>query len=217
MPGHEIVGRVSTVGTHVSRFKPGGLVGIGCIVDSCKQCDDCAEGQLLRPHGRHLQRSHGGCAGHALGGYSQRIVVHERYVLRVATPNHNWPPFAAAVRGRPPGRRCATGAGRQKGGRGRHWRAGHVGIELAHALGARVVAFTTSDSKRQAALALGAEWVVVSRNRAEMKAHAKSFDFILNTVAAPHDLDAFGATAPRRRDGAGRCPATPHPSPDVST
>lgn len=88
VPGHEIVGRVSTVGTHVSRFKPGDLVGIGCIVDSCKQCDDCAEG--LENYCDHMVGTYNGptadAPGHTLGGYSQRIVVHERYVLRIGHP-----------------------------------------------------------------------------------------------------------------------------------
>lgn len=221
VPGHEIVGRVSTVGTHVSRFKPGDLVGIGCIVDSCKQCDDCAEG--LENYCDHMVGTYNGptadAPGHTLGGYSQRIVVHERYVLRIGHPESQLaavaPLLCAGITTWSPLRHWGAGPGKKVGVVGIGG-LGHMGIKLAHALGARVVAFTTSDSKRQAALALGADEVVVSRNRAEMKSHAKSFDFILNTVAAPHDLDAFLALL--RRDGTMAlvgAPATPHPSPNV--
>ena len=221
VPGHEIVGRVSTVGTHVSRFKPGDLVGIGCIVDSCKQCDDCAEG--LENYCDHMVGTYNGptadAPGHTLGGYSQRIVVHERYVLRIGHPESQLaavaPLLCAGITTWSPLRHWGAGPGKKVGVVGIGG-LGHMGIKLAHALGARVVAFTTSDSKRQAALALGADEVVVSRNRAEMKAHAKSLDFILNTVAAPHDLDAFLALL--RRDGTMAlvgAPATPHPSPNV--
>lgn len=221
VPGHEIVGRVSTVGTHVSRFKPGDLVGIGCIVDSCKQCDDCAEG--LENYCDHMVGTYNGptadAPGHTLGGYSQRIVVHERYVLRIGHPESQLaavaPLLCAGITTWSPLRHWGAGPGKKVGVVGIGG-LGHMGIKLAHALGARVVAFTTSDSKRQAALALGADEVVVSRNRSEMKAHAKSFDFILNTVAAPHDLDAFLALL--RRDGTMAlvgAPATPHPSPNV--
>lgn len=221
VPGHEIVGRVSIVGTHVSRFKPGDLVGIGCIVDSCKQCDDCAEG--LENYCDHMVGTYNGSTadapGHTLGGYSQRIVVHERYVLRIGHPESQLaavaPLLCAGITTWSPLRHWGAGPGKKVGVVGIGG-LGHMGIKLAHALGARVVAFTTSDSKRQAALALGADEVVVSRNRAEMKAHTKSFDFILNTVAAPHDLDAFLALL--RRDGTMAlvgAPATPHPSPNV--
>ena len=221
VPGHEIVGRVSTVGTHVSRFKPGDLVGIGCIVDSCKQCDDCAEG--LENYCDHMVGTYNGptadAPGHTLGGYSQRIVVHERYVLRIGHPESQLaavaPLLCAGITTWSPLRHWGAGPGKKVGVVGIGG-LGHMGIKLAHALGARVVALTTSDSKRQAALALGADEVVVSRNRAEMQAHAKSLDFILNTVAAPHDLDAFLALL--RRDGTMAlvgAPATPHPSPNV--
>ena len=221
VPGHEIVGRVSTVGTHVSRFKPGDLVGIGCIVDSCKQCDDCAEG--LENYCDHMVGTYNGptadAPGHTLGGYSQRIVVHQRYVLRIRHPEAQLaavaPLLCAGITTYSPLRHWKVGPGHKVGVVGIGG-LGHMGIKLAHAMGAHVVAFTTSESKRAAARALGADEVVVSRNADEMAAHSKSFDFILNTVAAPHDLDAFLALL--KRDGAMTlvgAPASPHPSPNV--
>ena len=221
VPGHEIVGRVSAVGAHVSRYQPGDLVGVGCIVDSCQHCAECEDG--LENYCDHMVGTYNGptadAPGHTLGGYSQRIVVHERYVLRIGHPESQLaavaPLLCAGITTWSPLRHWGAGPGKKVGVVGIGG-LGHMGIKLAHALGARVVAFTTSDSKRQAALALGADEVVVSRNRAEMKAHAKSFDFILNTVAAPHDLDAFLALL--RRDGTMAlvgAPATPHPSPNV--
>ncbi|MBV2164497.1 MAG: NAD(P)-dependent alcohol dehydrogenase [Comamonas sp.] len=221
VPGHEIVGRVSAVGAHVSRYQPGDLVGVGCIVDSCQHCAECEDG--LENYCDHMVGTYNSptadVPGHTLGGYSQRIVVHERYVLRVKHPESQLaavaPLLCAGITTWSPLRHWGAGPGKKVGVVGIGG-LGHMGIKLAHALGARVVAFTTSDSKRQAALALGADEVVVSRNRAEMKAHTKSFDFILNTVAAPHDLDAFLALL--RRDGTMAlvgAPATPHPSPNV--
>ncbi len=221
VPGHEIVGRVSAVGAHVSRYQPGDLVGVGCIVDSCQHCAECDDG--LENYCDHMVGTYNGptadAPGHTLGGYSQRIVVDERYVLRIGHPAEQLaavaPLLCAGITTWSPLRHWGAGPGKKVGVVGIGG-LGHMGIKLAHALGARVVAFTTSDSKRQAALALGADEVVVSHNRAEMKAHAKSFDFILNTVAAPHDLDAFLALL--RRDGTMAlvgAPATPHPSPNV--
>ena len=157
--------------------------------------------------------------GHTLGGYSQQIVVHERYVLRVRHPEDQLaavaPLLCAGITTWSPLRHWKVGPGQKVGVVGIGG-LGHMGIKLAHALGAHVVAFTTSESKREAARALGADEVVVSRNADEMAAHRKSFDFILNTVAAPHDLDAFLALL--KRDGAMTlvgAPATPHPSPNV--
>lgn len=156
--------------------------------------------------------------GHTLGGYSQQIVVNERYVLRITHPEAQLaavaPLLCAGITTYSPLRHWHVGPGKSR--RGRHRRPGAYGIKLAHAMGAHVVAFTTSESKRNAARALGADDVVVSRNDDEMAAHVKSFDFILNTVAAPHNLDAF--TTLLKRDGTMTlvgAPATPHPSPEV--
>jgi uncharacterized zinc-type alcohol dehydrogenase-like protein len=221
VPGHEIVGRVSLVGAHVKSHKVGDLVGVGCIVDSCKRCDDCSDG--LENYCDHMVGTYNGptpdAPGHTLGGYSQQIVVHERYVLRVSHPEEQLaavaPLLCAGITTYSPLKHWNVGPGHKVGVVGIGG-LGHMGIKLAHAMGAHVVAFTTSESKREAATALGAHEVVVSRNADEMAAHAKSLDFILNTVAAPHDLDAFFALL--KRDGTMTlvgAPATPHPSPEV--
>jgi len=221
VPGHEIVGRVSAVGTHVSGFQVADLVGIGCIVDSCKRCEDCDAG--LENYCDHMVGTYNGATadapGHTLGGYSQQIVVHERYVLRIGHPEAQLaavaPLLCAGITTYSPLRHWKVGPGHKVGVVGIGG-LGHMGIKLARAMGAHVVAFTTSESKRQAALALGAREVVVSRNADEMAAHATSFDFILNTVAAPHDLEPFFQLL--KRDGTLTlvgAPATPHPSPQV--
>jgi alcohol dehydrogenase (NADP+) len=221
VPGHEIVGRVAAVGARVSSFKPGDLVGVGCIVDSCQHCADCNEG--LENYCDHMVGTYNGPTAdapcHTLGGYSQQIVVHERYVLRVRHPEEQLaavaPLLCAGITTYSPLRHWHVGPGQKVGVVGIGG-LGHMGIKLAHAMGAHVVAFTTSESKRPAAKALGADEVVVSGNSGEMVAHAKSLDFILNTVAVPHDLDAFLALL--KRDGTMTlvgAPATPHPSPGV--
>lgn len=221
VPGHEIVGRVSAVGAHVSGFRPGDLVGIGCIVDSCKHCEECETG--LENYCDGMVGTYNFPTpdepGWTLGGYSQRIVVHERYVLRIRHPEDQLaavaPLLCAGITTYSPLRHWQAGLGKKVGVVGIGG-LGHMGIKLAHAMGAHVVAFTTSASKRDDARALGADEVVVSRNPEEMAAHAKSFDLILNTVAAPHDLDAFLALL--KRDGTLTlvgAPASPHPSPDV--
>jgi len=221
VPGHEIVGRVAAVGSDVTGYKEGDLVGVGCIVDSCKHCEDCEEG--LENYCDHMVGTYNGptadAPGHTLGGYSQQIVVHERYVLRIKHPEDQLaavaPLLCAGITTYSPLRHWQVGPGKKVGVVGIGG-LGHMGIKIAHAMGAHVVAFTTSESKREAAKALGADEVVVSRNPEEMQAHTKSFDFILNTVAAPHNLDAF--TALLKRDGTMTlvgAPATPHPSPEV--
>jgi uncharacterized zinc-type alcohol dehydrogenase-like protein len=221
VPGHEIVGQVSAVGAHVSGLQAGDLVGVGCIVDSCKHCDECGNG--LENYCDGMVGTYNGktadAPGHTLGGYSERIVVHERYVLRIHHPEKQLaavaPLLCAGITTYSPLRHWGAGPGRKVGIVGIGG-LGHMGVKLAHAMGAHVVAFTTSDSKREAALALGADEVVVSRNADEMATHAKTFDLIVNTVAAPHDLDAFLVLL--KRDGAMvlvGAPATPHPSPGV--
>ncbi|ELQ6150356.1 NAD(P)-dependent alcohol dehydrogenase [Cronobacter turicensis] len=221
VPGHEIVGRVTAIGTKVTGFTPGDLVGVGCIVDSCKHCEECDEG--LENYCDHMIGTYNfptpDAPGHTLGGYSQQIVVHERYVLRIRHPESQLaavaPLLCAGITTYSPLRHWQAGPGKKVGIVGIGG-LGHMGIKLAHAMGAQVVAFTTSESKRDAAKALGADEVVVSRNADEMQAHAKSFDFILNTVAAPHNLDAF--TALLKRDGTMTlvgAPASPHPSPEI--
>lgn len=221
VPGHEIVGRVTAVGAHVTSHKPGDLVGVGCIVDSCQHCADCEDG--LENYCDGMIGTYNGptedAPGHTLGGYSQAIVVHERYVLKITHPEDQLaavaPLLCAGITTYSPLRHWGAGPGKKVGVVGIGG-LGHMGVKLAHAMGAHVVAFTTSPDKREAARALGADEVVISKDADEMWAHAQSFDFILNTVAAPHDLDAFLALL--KRDGTMAlvgAPATPHPSPNV--
>jgi len=221
VPGHEIVGRVSATGTQVAGFQVGDLVGVGCIVDSCKHCADCAAG--LENYCNHMVGTYNGptpdAPGHTLGGYSQRIVVHERYVLRIRHPEAQLaavaPLLCAGITTYSPLRHWKVGPGHKVGVVGIGG-LGHMGIKLARAMGAHVVAITSSESKCGAAKDLGAHEVVLSRSADEMAAHAASFDFILNTVAAPHDLDPFFALL--KRDGTMAlvgAPPTPHPSPQV--
>jgi uncharacterized zinc-type alcohol dehydrogenase-like protein len=222
VPGHEIVGHVSAVGAEVSGFKVGDTVGVGCLVDSCQHCAACGEGLEQYCTNGFVGTYNGptpDAPGHTLGGYSQRIVVDEKFVLRIRHPEDQLaavaPLLCAGITTWSPLRHWKAGPGKKVGIVGIGG-LGHMGIKLAHALGAHTVAFTTSESKRRDALDLGADEVIVSRNAEEMAAHAGSFDFILNTVAASHDLDAF--TALLRRDGT-LClvgvPEHPHPSPNV--
>ncbi|MDR2838267.1 MAG: NAD(P)-dependent alcohol dehydrogenase [Azonexus sp.] len=219
VPGHEIVGRVSAVGSRVTGFAAGDLVGVGCLVDSCQHCAECADG--LENYCDHAVGTYNGptpdAPGHTLGGYSERIVVHQRFVLRIRHPEAQLaavaPLLCAGITTYSPLRHWRVGPGHKVGVVGIGG-LGHMGVKLAHALGAHVVAFTTSEGKREAAKALGANEVVVSKNAGEMAAHVKSFDFILNTVAAAHDLDPFFVLL--KRDGAMAlvgAPPTPHTGP----
>jgi len=221
VPGHEIVGRVSKVGAHVASHKVGDLVGVGCMVDSCQHCADCGEG--LENYCDSMVGTYNGptadAPGHTLGGYSQQIVVNERFVLRVSHPQEQLaavaPLLCAGITTWSPLRHWNAGPGKKVGIVGIGG-LGHMGIKLAHALGAHVVAFTTSESKRQDALALGADEVVVSKDLQAMGQYARSLDLIINTVAAPHDLDAFLSLL--KRDGTMvlvGAPESPHPSPQV--
>jgi uncharacterized zinc-type alcohol dehydrogenase-like protein len=221
VPGHEIVGRVSAVGDHVAAFQVGDLVGVGCMVDSCQHCEDCEAG--LENYCDGMVGTYNGptqdAPGHTLGGYSQQIVVHERYVLRVRHPQEQLasvaPLLCAGITTFSPLRHWQAGPGKKVGIVGIGG-LGHMGIKLARAMGARVVAFTTSESKRKDAQALGAHEVVVSTDARAMAAGARSLDLVINTVAAPHDLDAFISLL--KRDGTMvlvGAPASPHPSPQV--
>ncbi|WP_137172193.1 NAD(P)-dependent alcohol dehydrogenase [Massilia sp. HP4] len=221
VPGHEIVGRVSAVGAHVTSHEVGDLVGVGCMVDSCKACPDCGEG--LENYCDNMVGTYNGptadAPGHTLGGYAQQIVVNERFVLRVSHPQEQLaavaPLLCAGITTWSPLRHWNAGPGKRVGIVGIGG-LGHMGIKLAHALGAHVVAFTTSESKRQDALALGADEVVVSKDAEAMAAQAQGLDLIVNTVAAPHDLDAFLNLL--KRDGTMvlvGAPESPHPSPQV--
>ncbi|MEG3157468.1 NAD(P)-dependent alcohol dehydrogenase [Lysobacter zhanggongensis] len=222
VPGHEIVGQVTAIGSAVTGFKVGDTVGVGCMVDSCQSCSACGDGLEQYCEKGFIGTYNGRTQdppGHTLGGYSQRIVVSERFVLRVTHPEDQLaavaPLLCAGITTWSPLRHWKVGPGMKVGIVGIGG-LGHMGIKLARAMGAQVVAFTTSESKRQDAHDLGAHEVVNSRNAGEVRAHAGTFDFILDTVAASHDLDAF--TALLKRDGT-LClvgvPEHPHPSPSV--
>ena len=221
VPGHEIVGHVSAVGGAVTGFKVGDPVGVGCLVDS-QDCPSCQAG-LEQYCELGFTGTYNGptpdAPGHTLGGYSQRIVVRDRFVLHIKHPPEQLaavaPLLCAGITTYSPLRHWNVGPGKKVGIVGIGG-LGHMGVKLAHAMGAHTIAFTTSDSKRQDALDLGADEVVISRDAEAMAAHAGSFDFILNTVAAPHNLDQY--TMLLKRDGT-LClvgvPAEAHPSPTV--
>jgi uncharacterized zinc-type alcohol dehydrogenase-like protein len=196
VPGHEILGRVAKVGSSVKSHRPGDLVAVGCLVDSDGTCPQCQAGlEQLCPNQTLTFNSPDkhGTAPVTYGGYSASIVVDERFVLRVPAnldPAGAAPLLCAGITTYSPLRRWGVGPGRKVGVVGLGG-LGHMGVKFARAFGAHVVAFTTSPGKREDALRLGAHEVVVSRNADEMQEHAGSFDFILDTVAVEHDLNAY--------------------------
>jgi len=195
VPGHEIVGRVTGIGSAVTRFKPGDLAGVGCLVDSDRTCPHCeagleqfCPGQILTygSHDKHL-------GGVTYGGYSDNIVVDEHFVLRVPSNLDlagTAPLHCAGITMYSPMRHWGVGKGKKVGVVGLGG-LGHMGVKFAHAFGAHVVVFSTSPNKTEDALRLGADEVVISRNANEMKKHVGSFDFILDTVSANHDINAY--------------------------
>ncbi len=221
IPGHEIVGRVTHVGGEVAAFKVGDLAAVGCMVDSCGTCPDCREGleQYCQNEIVFTYNSPDPYTGKmTYGGYSSQIVVDERFVLRVPDsldPAAAAPLLCAGITTYSPLRQWKVSPGQKVGVVGLGG-LGHMAVKFAHALGARVVLFTTSPGKTEDARRLGASEVVVSKNPEEMKPHVGSFDFILNTVAAPHNLDAYLDLL--KRDGT-MClvgaPDHPHPAPHV--
>ncbi len=222
VPGHEIIGRVTHVGDHVKKFKVGDIVGVGCMVDSCGHCDNCEddlENMCMNGNTLTYNSKTDDAPGYTLGGYAQQIVVHEHFVLHVTHSADQLPAVAPLL--------CA---GITTYSALKHWKVGkgstvgivgigglgHVALKIANAMGAHVIAFTTSESKRDNAIAQGAHEVVVSRNPEEMAARIETIDFILNTVAASHDLDPFLLTLKRDCTMAMvGVPNIPHPSPDV--
>ncbi|MEH1807393.1 MAG: NAD(P)-dependent alcohol dehydrogenase [Nostoc sp.] len=195
VPGHEIVGRVTQVGSAVTKYKPGDLAAVGCLVDSDGTCPNCKAGlenfcpnQILTFNSpdKHL-------GGVTYGGYSDSIVVDERFVLRVPS-NLDLagvaPLLCAGITTYSPMRHWGVTEGKKVGIVGLGG-LGHMGVKFARAFGAHVVVFTTSPDKTEDALRLGADEVVVSRNAEEMQKHAGSFDFILDTVSAKHDINAY--------------------------
>ena len=222
VPGHEIVGRVTKVGDRVSKFRVGDLVGVGCMVDSCQHCAPCADGLEQYCDSGFTGTYNGpeqGTAANTYGGYSNHIVVRESFVLRIKHAEADLaavaPLLCAGITTYSPLREWKVKPGHKVGIVGLGG-LGHMGVKIAAAMGAHVVLFTTSANKRKDALRLGAKEVVVSKNAEEMAKHAGSFDFIVNTVAAPHDLDAFLVLL--KLDGTMTlvgAPASPHPSPGV--
>src|ERR1700730_6864235 len=203
VPGDEIVGRATRDGSAVLRFKPGDVAAVGCMVDSDRTCPECQAGleqfcpKLTLTYNfpdKHL-------GGVTYGGYSDSIVVDERFVLQVPS-NLNLagaaPLLCAGITTYSPMRHWNVGKGKKVGVVGLGG-LGHMAVKFAHALGAHVVVFTTSQNKKEDALRLGADEVVVSRNADEMKKHTGSFDFILDTVSADHDINAYLNLL--RRDG----------------
>jgi alcohol dehydrogenase (NADP+) len=221
VPGHEIVGRVSRVGAEVSKFKEGDLAAVGCIVDSCRHCASCAEG-LEQYCENGMTGTYGGVEKETgqptRGGYSERIVVDENYVLRVPEgldPAAAAPLLCAGITTWSPLRHWKVGPESKVGVVGLGG-LGHMAVKLAHALGARVVLFTTSPDKVEDGRRLGADEVVISKDAAAVAKHANSFNLIIDTVSAPHSLDALLELL--ARDGAlvlVGAPGEPHPSPAV--
>jgi uncharacterized zinc-type alcohol dehydrogenase-like protein len=203
VPGHEIVGRVTKVGSAVTAFKPGDLAAVGCMVDSDRTCPECEAGQeQFCPNftltynfpDKHL-------GGVTYGGYSDSIVVDQKFVLHVPN-NLNLagvaPLLCAGITTYSPMRHWGVTKGKKVGVVGLGG-LGHMGVKFAHALGAQVVVFSTSPNKKDDALRLGADEVVISRNADEMEKHTGSFDFILDAVSADHDINAYINLL--RRDG----------------
>jgi uncharacterized zinc-type alcohol dehydrogenase-like protein len=203
VPGHEIVGRVTKVGSAITKFKRGDLAAVGCMVDSDRTCPECQAGfEQFCPNftltynfpDKHL-------GGVTYGGYSEGIVVDQRFVLHVPE-NLNLagaaPLLCAGITTYSPMHHWGVTKGKKVGVVGLGG-LGHMGVKFAHALGAQVVVFSTSPSKKEDALRLGADEVVISRNADEMRTHAGSFDFILDAVSADHDINAYINLL--RRDG----------------
>lgn len=221
VPGHEIVGRVAKVGSAVTGVKVGDLVGVGCMVDSCRTCKECSIGleqycdamPVFTYNGadRHL-------GGHTLGGYSKHIVVSQHFVLRMPTnldPAASAPLLCAGITTYSPMKHWGVTKGSKVGVVGLGG-LGHMAVKFGRALGAYTVVFTTSKSKVDDAMRLGAHEVVLSNDETAMGRHATTFDFIIDTVGASHNLDPY--TGLLKRDGT-LClvgaPEHPHPSPGI--
>ncbi|HEX6185215.1 MAG TPA: NAD(P)-dependent alcohol dehydrogenase [Pyrinomonadaceae bacterium] len=196
VPGHEIVGRVARVGAEVSKFKEGDLAGVGCFVDSCRVCRNCKEGEEQYCE-NHLVSTYNGTEKDektpTYGGYSTRIVVDEDYALRVPLnlPLANVAPLlCAGITTYSPLRRFKVREGQRVGVVGLGG-LGHMGVKLAASMGARVTVFSTSPGKEQDARGLGAHDFVVTREPGRLEALAGQYDFVLDTVSASHDINAY--------------------------
>jgi uncharacterized zinc-type alcohol dehydrogenase-like protein len=202
VPGHEIVGRVTSVGAEVKNFKQGDLVGVGCLVDSCRTCSSCkddleqyCENGWTGTYNGQDKKS----GGTTFGGYSDHIVVDQEFVLRMPEnldTKAAAPLLCAGITTYSPLRHWKVGPGQKVaivglGG------LGHMGVKFAHAMGAHVVMITTSPEKGEDAKKLGADEVLISKDAEAMAKHANSFDFILNTIPVGHDLNPYIALLKR--------------------
>ena len=196
VPGHEIVGRVAAVGAQVKRFKVGDMAAVGCIVDSCRTCSQCRAGLeqfceqgftgTYNSEDKHL-------GGVTMGGYSKTIVVTEHFVLNVPDPSNLAavaPLLCAGITTYSPLRHWNVSNGQKVGIVGLGG-LGHMGLKLAHAFGAYTCLFTTSPGKAEDAKRLGADEIILSKDANQMAKHLSSFDFILDTVSAQHDVNAY--------------------------
>ncbi len=223
VPGHEIVGRVTRTGTGVTHFKTGDVAAVGCLVDSCQSCASCRDGYEQFCDKNDTTWTYNSIdkkmpGQRTYGGYSASIVVDEHFCLRVP-PNLDLaaaaPLLCAGVTTYSPLRHWGATTGKKVGIVGLGG-LGHMGVKFAHALGAHTVLFTTSPHKAEDAKRLGADGVVISTDANAMRAHDSSFDFILDTVSASHDLDAY--TSLLKRDATLALvggPEHPHPSPTI--
>lgn len=196
VPGHEIVGKVTAVGDEVTKFKVGDVVGVGCMVDACKHCASCDDG-LEQYCENGSVSTYGGAdkhlGGHTFGGYSENIIVREDFVLSIPGTldiAKVAPLLCAGITTWSPLRHWKVQAGDKVGIIGLGG-LGHMGIKLAHAMGAEVVMITTSPSKGEDAKILGADSVLISKDKAAMHAANNSFDFLLNTIPVGHDVDPY--------------------------
>ncbi|MGO4919132.1 NAD(P)-dependent alcohol dehydrogenase [Maribacter spongiicola] len=202
VPGHEIIGKVLEVGAGVTKYKIGDLVGVGCLVDSCKSCSACEDnleqfcenGATWTYNGKdkHL-------GGHTFGGYSESVTVNEEFVLKVPEnldPKAAAPLLCAGITTYSPLAHWGVKKGDKVGVIGLGG-LGHMGIKFAHAMGAHTVMITTSPSKSEDAKKLGADAVLISKDDAQMKEHANSFDFLLNTIPVGHDMNPYAALLKR--------------------
>ena len=221
VPGHEIVGRASKVGSDVKDIKEGDLVAVGCLIDSCGTCPECkdhfeqfCQGGMIPTYNSYEKD------GKTLsqGGYSDIIVVKRGFVLKVPAnldPAAASPLLCAGITTYSPLKHWGAGPGKKVGIVGLGG-LGHMGVKFARAFGAQTAVFTTSPSKKADALRLGAHEVIMSKDPEDMKKHAGSFDFILDTVSAPHDLNAYLQLL--KRDGTLTLVGAPekdHPSPSA--
>lgn len=222
VPGHEIVGKVVAVGSEVSRFQPGDTVGVGCMVDSCRKCANCAEGFEQYCHRGFIPTYNGAekhIGGMTYGGYSDQIVVDQDFVLRVSDQLDLAgvaPLLCAGITTYSPLRHWNIAAGHKVGVVGLGG-LGHMAVKLAKAMGAEVVLYTRSENKIADAKTLGADRVIISTDEDQLKNGRGQLDFIINTVAAPHNLDMY--LQQLGRDGTMvlvGMPDAPHPSPQIA-